>query len=141
MKQLYKNIFVAGQIAPADFADLASAGIKVIINNRPDGEEIGQFSAEEAKQCAAKHGITYHYLPMTNGQPLPPTLVEEFKTVINSTDEPILAHCRSGMRSAFLWALGQIPDGVVTVDQAIDAAQAAGIPLGNARAVLEDVQP
>lgn len=140
MKKLFKNIFVAGQIAPNDFAQMAEAGIKIVINNRPDGEEPDQLTAEQAAQLAEQHGIEYHYLPMANGQPLPPTLVDDFKAVVNGTEEPILAHCRSGMRSSFLWALGQIPDGVVSVDEAIDAAQAAGIPLGNARAVLESVK-
>lgn len=140
MKQLYKNIFVGGQIVASDFAAMAKVGIKVIINNRPDGEEPGQFSAEQAKALASEHGIEYHYLPMANGQPLPATLVDDFKAVVNGTDEPILAHCRSGMRSSFLWALGQIPDGTISVDQAIEAAQAAGIPLGNARGALESVQ-
>jgi uncharacterized protein (TIGR01244 family) len=72
---------------------------------------------------------------------MPPTLVDDFKSVLDGSNDPILAHCRSGMRSSFLWALGQIPEGNVTVDQAIEAAQAAGIPLGNARAALESVQP
>lgn len=141
MKQLFNNIYVAGQITANDFQSYADAGIKVIINNRPDNEEPGQFSSSEAKTLAEQHGIEYHYLPMANGQPMPPTLVADFKAVVDGTDQAILTHCRSGMRSSFLWALGQIPEGKVSVDQAIDAAQAAGIPLGNARAVLESVKP
>ena len=72
---------------------------------------------------------------MANGQPLPENLVNDFKAIVNSTNDPILTHCRSGMRSSFLWALGQIEDGKVGVDQAIDCAQSVGIPLANARAV------
>jgi sulfide:quinone oxidoreductase len=141
MKQLYKNIYVAGQIESKDFASMAEFGIKTIINNRPDNEEPGQFTAAAAQALAAEHDIEYHYLPMANGQAMPPTLVNDFKSVVDSSNDPILVHCRSGMRSSFLWALGQIPAGKVTVDQAIEAAQAAGIPLGNARAALESVQP
>ena len=137
MKQLFNNIYVAGQITANDFPELAEAGIKVIINNRPDNEEPGQFSAAQAQELAEKHGISYHYLPMANGQPLPENLVEDFKSIVNATDEPILTHCRSGMRSSFIWALGQIADGKVSVDQAVESAQNAGIPLSNARAVLE----
>ena len=44
------------------------------------------------------------------------------------------------MRSSFIWALGKIADGNISVDQAIEVAAAAGIPLNNARAVLESVQ-
>ncbi len=140
MKLLHNHLYVAGQITAHDFKSLKTAGIETIINNRPDNEEAGQLSASEAAKLAAENGIAYHYLPMVNGQPLPPTLVEDFKRIVESTDGAILAHCRSGMRSSFIWALGQIPDGTISVDEAIAKAQAAGIPLGNARAVLESVQ-
>lgn len=140
MKQLHKQIYVAGQINALDFESLTSAGIKTIINNRPDNEEPGQFNSVEAAKLAEQNGITYHYLPMVNGQPMPPTLVADFKTIVESNSEGVLIHCRSGMRSAFIWALGQIPAGNIGVDEAIEKAQAAGIPLGNARAVLESVQ-
>jgi len=141
MKQLFENIFVASQITAHDFPAIAQAGIKTIINNRPDNEEPGQLSSNEAQALAQQYDINYHYLPMVNGQPLAETLVSDFKAITDSTDEPILTHCRSGMRSSFLWALGQIPTGQITVDQAIDAAQNAGIPLANARTVLESVKP
>lgn len=141
MKKLYDNLFVAGQINASDFSELKEAGVSTIINNRPDGEEAGQLSAAEAEALAKEHGISYHYLPMANGQPLPPTLVEDFKSIIKGSQGDVLAHCRSGMRSAFIWALGAIPNSDVSVDQAIEAAQGAGIPLQNARAVLESVKP
>lgn len=141
MKHLHENLYVGGQISLQDFATIKESGITTIINNRPDDEEPGQLGSGEAKEMASEHGIAYHYLPMANGQPLPPSLVDDFKKVLDSTDGGILAHCRSGMRSSFLWALGQIPVGEISVDDAINKAQNAGIPLGNARAVLESVKP
>lgn len=140
MKHLHKNLYVGGQISEQDFEEFKKVGIKTIINNRPDNEEPGQLTSEHANALALKHGINYHYLPMANGQPLPETLVSDFKTALESSDGGVLAHCRSGMRSSFLWALGQIPTGEITVDSAIEKAQNAGIPLANARSVLESVQ-
>ncbi len=141
MKKIHDQLYLAGQISLSDLDSFVEAGITTIINNRPDNEEPGQISAEQVAAAAQTLGIDYHYLPMFNGQPLPETLVADFKTALENSKGPVLAHCRSGMRSSFLWALGQIPTGSITVDQAIDAAQAAGIPLANARAVLESVQP
>lgn len=139
MKHLFDNIYVSGQITAQDIPALAAQGIKVIINNRPDNEEPAQLTAASAQAAANEHGITYHYLPMANGQPLPPTLVDDFKTALEQSDGNVLIHCRSGMRSSFLWALGQIPTGSISVEDAINAAQNAGIPLNNARAALESV--
>jgi len=140
MKQLHNNLYVGGQIGAHDFEQFKKAGITTIINNRPDDEEPGQFNSSDAIEAAKEYGIAYHYLPMVNGKPLPADLVEDFKRILASTEGAVLAHCRSGMRSSFIWALGQIPSGAISVDDAIEKAQAAGIPLGNARAVLESVQ-
>jgi len=139
MKKLYNNILVTGQITPSDIEGLKLHGVTTIINNRPDSEEPGQLTAEQAASLAKEAGIDYHYLPMVNGQPLPDDLVSKFKAVVSSSEGLVLAHCRSGMRSSFIWALGAIADGEVSPNQAIEAAQQAGIPLQNARAVLESV--
>lgn len=140
MKHLHQNLYVGGQINASDFTEFKEAGITVIINNRPDNEESGQLNSTEAELLATEHGMTYHYLPMANGQPLSANLVDDFKAALESTDGGVLAHCRSGMRSSFIWALGQIPTGSVSVDDAIGKAEKAGIPLANARAVLESAQ-
>jgi len=140
MKQLYQHLYIAGQISADDFKTFKSAGIKTVINNRPDNEEPNQLNSAEAAKLAQQNGLDYHYLPMANGQPMTATLVDDFKSIIDSTDAGVLAHCRSGMRSSFIWALGQIPEGNISVDEAIEKAQAIGVPLGNARTVLESVQ-
>jgi len=140
MKTLYGNILVAGQINAATIKQLKEIGVSTIINNRPDGEEPGQLTAFEAEELARDAGVEYYYLPMANGQPLPESLVEDFRHAVSNAKGNVLAHCRSGMRSSFIWALGAISAGEVDVDQAIAAAQNAGIPLQNARAVLESVQ-
>lgn len=137
MNKLDDSLYVAGQISLNDIDALAESGIKTIINNRPDNEEPGQLTQQDASQHAAQHGVNYVYLPMANGQPMSPTLIEDFKSVLDNTSEPVLAHCRSGMRSSFIWALGQIANGDMTVDQVIQAAQNANIPLENYRTVLE----
>lgn len=140
MKTLYKNILVAGQINAATIKQLKELGIDTIINNRPDGEEPGQLTAEHAKELSEIEGINYIFLPMANGQPLSENLIEDFRAAVQAAKGNVLAHCRSGMRSSFIWALGAIAEGEVSVDEAIDAAQQAGIPLQNARAVLESVK-
>ena len=137
MNKLHNSLFVAGQLNLDDIDALAEAGIKTIINNRPDNEEPGQLSQQEANDRAEQHGIDYIYLPMANGQPMVPTLIADFKAVLDNTNEPVLVHCRSGMRSSFIWALGQVTDGSMTVNAVIQAAQNANIPLANYRTVLE----
>ena len=139
MKHLSDHLYVAGQLSTADIEQAAAAGIKTIINNRPDDEEPGQLNNQDANSLASSLGLAYHYLPMANGQPMPATLVDDFYQVLADSDEPVLAHCRSGMRSSVIWAMGQIKNGKTDPDQAIAAATNAGIPLGNVRALLESI--
>ena len=45
------------------------------------------------------------------------------------------------MRTSVIWALGAIAAGEVSVDEAVAKGVAAGIPLQNARALLESAVP
>ena len=137
MKKLTENLYVMPQLSNNDFAEIAESGVKTIINNRPDDEETGQLNHLDAKSLAESHGMSYHYLPMENGKPLPDNLVADFKSLLATSEQPVLAHCRSGMRSTILWALGKIGDKDISVEQAISMANDAGIPLEKVRTLLE----
>ena len=139
MKPINDKLYVAAQLQTSDFHTAAEMGIKTIINNRPDNEEANQLSHEIAQVLAKELGMEYHYLPMANGQPLPPTLVDDYKNVLDNSDGKILAYCRTGTRSSFLWAVGQLQAGNITADEAIQAAANAGINLSNFRPVFESI--
>lgn len=139
MKPINDKLYVAKQLQTSDFHTAAEMGIKVIINNRPDNEEDNQLSHEIAQVLAKELGMEYHYLPMANGQPLPPTLVDDYKNVLDNADGKVLAYCRTGTRSSFLWALGQLQAGNITVEDAIQSAANADINLGNFRSVFESI--
>jgi len=47
IKQLTANLSVSAQVMPADMAEIAAAGFKSIICNRPDGEAGDQPSFRE----------------------------------------------------------------------------------------------
>ena len=100
------TLSVAGQITREDIAAFAKDGYGTIINNRPDGEEPGQLSHEDAAAEAAKHGIGYHYIPV-----LTHTITRKDVIACQHAAErgphKVLAHCRSGTRSYLLWALAR----------------------------------
>ncbi|HUK06526.1 MAG TPA: TIGR01244 family sulfur transferase [Stellaceae bacterium] len=97
---------VASQVTAADIADLAGEGVRTLINNRPDGEEPGQLSSSEAREKAAKLGMTYLYIPVQT-----PTIsaadIEATAQALKTAPRPIVAHCRSGTRCYLLWAAVQ----------------------------------
>ncbi len=107
---LAPGLSATGKLDREDIEALAAAGVKTIINNRPDGEDPGQLPAAEARRLAASHGIAYHHIPVT-GPTLSRADVDAFAAVLASAPAPIVAHCRSGTRSTLLWALTRLREG------------------------------
>ena len=102
-RQLDDRTLVCGQISPGDVPSLASEGVTMLINNRPDGEEPGQPLAADIEAAAEAAGIAYRFVPIMRG--IGPSEVEEMQEARQAASGgKLLAFCRSGTRSAL--ALG-----------------------------------
>ena len=110
IKQLTESISVSGQIKHSDMADLAKLGFKTVINNRPDREVPFQPRSKTLAARAKKTGITYLYLPVISGG-ITQKDVDDFAALLAKAQGPVLAFCRTGTRSANLWARAN-PDGL-----------------------------
>lgn len=121
LAELAPGVSAAGALGRSDIEALAEAGVRTIVNNRPDGEDLGQLPAAEARRIAEALGIAYHHIPVTAAS-LSVADVDQFAAVLASAPTPIVAHCRSGTRSAILWALSRMRDGA---DPATLIAEAA----------------
>jgi uncharacterized protein (TIGR01244 family) len=134
--KLADGIMVSPQIEAADFAALAKAGVKAVINNRPDDEDPGQLSSAQAAQLAAASGLAYHHIPVTAAT-LSDEAVASFRRDVAAAGGPVLAYCRSGTRSATLWALGEILAGTLSRDEALALGRANGLDLAGGLAWLD----
>lgn len=127
---------ITGRLDRADIEALAEAGVRTIINNRPDGEDPGQLPAAEARKLAEAKGIAYHHIPITAAS-LSRGDVDAFAATLREAAGPIVAHCRSGTRSTLLWALTRLRDGVDPLTLVAEAARhgidIAGLPAVAAR--------
>lgn len=103
LSQLENQVFANGQLLPDDIAELARQGVKTIVNNRPDGEEAGQPTSDAVAKLAAEHGIEYHYIPVGR-DPLTMEQVDKMAGVLKDAPRPIVAYCRSGMRSSTIFS-------------------------------------
>jgi sulfide:quinone oxidoreductase len=127
---------VAGRLDRSDIKALAHAGVRTIVNNRPDGEDQGQLPAAEARRLAEALGIAYHHIPITAAT-LSRKDVEAFAATLRDAPAPVVAHCRSGTRSALLWALSRMREGADPFALVAEAARhgidIAGLPAVAAR--------
>ena len=136
-KPLTASLSVSPQLSPEDVVQAAQAGFRAIIDNRPDGEELGQISAATMEALAKAQGMGFAHIPVIPGK-IGDQDVADMAAALASFDGPVLAYCRTGTRSTTLWALSQA--GEVPADSLIATAKSAGYDLTALRPQLESHQ-
>lgn len=129
--KLNDNVAVSGQITAENVPQIAAAGYKVLINNRPDGEEGNQPSNAEIAAAASAAGLEYHYMPIT-AHNFPGPDFELMSDLLDDSERPVLAYCRSGTRCTNLWVASH---GAGSRDEARIHAARLGYDLGMANAM------
>ncbi len=133
-KPLDAGLHVAPQITRQDIARAADAGIKAIINVRPDGEQATAMPSADVRSLAEARGVAYHHLPVS-----PTAITDEhvqgFRDLLECAEGPVLAHCGSGLRAAALWALSHVKE--QGVEAVMARAAEAGIDLSKVAPRLE----
>ena len=126
-RQLDEKTLVSGQIAPEDVAELKRHDVKMIVNNRPDGEDPDQPTGAAIRAAAEEAGIAYRHVPIVRG--MGPTDIEAMRDAMHEAgDGKVLAYCRSGNRSTLAWAVARREDGAA-LEELEAKAEAAGFSL------------
>ena len=105
------RVAVSGQLQPEDMKDIAQSGYVAVVNNRPDGEAMfGQPRTADLKAAAEAAGLVFLDLPFS-GPRATPEQVRAFADLLAERPGPVVAFCKSGMRSALLWGAAAIAAG------------------------------
>ncbi|WP_339336335.1 TIGR01244 family sulfur transferase, partial [uncultured Maricaulis sp.] len=123
IRTIAPDLSVSPQLQPEDVATAAAQGFKSLILNRPDGESGDQPSREAIEDAAGQHGLKLRYVPVIAGD-LKDADVTAFSAAMRELPTPALAFCRTGTRSATLWALSQA--GHLSTEAILDTTQKAG---------------
>jgi len=134
IKRISPELSVSPQLGAADVGIAALQGFRSIVCNRPDGEGDGQPPSAEIRQAAEAHGLAFRHLPVVSGQ-VSDADVAAFGRAMGELQGPVLAFCRTGTRSATLWALSKAPR--LSADAILAAAGEAGYDLSGLRPRLE----
>jgi uncharacterized protein (TIGR01244 family) len=137
-RTLSPRFAVAPQIDAATVAEAARQGFVLIVNNRPDGEEPSAPQGADIAAAAEAADIGYVAIPVGSGG-FGAAEIDALALALRDVDGPILAYCRSGTRSTYLWALASARDGAA-VDPLISAAAEAGYDISGIRPTLEAMQ-
>jgi len=137
-KWLSQQVAASGQIDRNEIMDARQRGFVAIVNNRPDGEGgPTQPDAANNRGLAGQHGMGYHHLPLATVHDLSPKLIDQVAEALDSADGPVLMHCKTGGRSALLWALVQVRQKGRGIDEVLNDVQQAGFDLAQTRPLLE----
>jgi uncharacterized protein (TIGR01244 family) len=117
---------VAPQLSPEALPAAAKAGYRVLICNRPDGEDDGQPTAAVMRAAAEAAGIRFYHIPVAGGA-FPAEAAAAFGQVRREADGKVLAYCRTGTRSITLDALANPEE--LSVAARLEQASAAGYDL------------
>lgn len=132
--QLAPDLSISAQILPQELAAISEAGFQSIICNRPDGEGGDQPLFAEIERAAKALGMRAHYLPAEPGKVSDEQGIA-FGQLLARLPKPVLAYCRTGMRSTTMWALSQANQ--QSLPHIMEAAKKAGFDLqGVVRRIL-----
>ena len=90
-------------------AEAAERGVTLAINNRPDGEEAGQWSSADLEAAARAAGLDYLHIPIVDV--LSEDKVAALTEALLGAEGRVLLFCASGTRSTYLWAMAQAKAG------------------------------
>lgn len=121
-------VAIAGAVTGSDFAGIAGHGFKSVVNNRQDGEDAGQLTTREEAVHAWRAGVAYQHVPAFKHELFEDHVVEQMMDALANLPGPVLVHCKSGLRSAILWASASVRSGE-PLDCVLATAKAAGFDL------------
>ena len=101
------DVCVAPQLNADAMAEAARLGFKSVVNNRPDFEGgPDQPTSDDIAAAAQAAGLEYRFLPVAGGYQSPEEAAQMAR-LLQELPRPMLMFCRSGARSARLYALAQ----------------------------------
>jgi uncharacterized protein (TIGR01244 family) len=136
IRQITPRFFAAPQISVEDIPDIAAAGIRLVICNRPDAEVPPSHQAAAIEAAVRAQGLGFAVCPLTH-QTMTPDVIAENRDFMKQSDGPVLAYCASGTRSTIAWALGMATE--LPSAEILAAAAKGGYDLSNLRPTLDSI--
>lgn len=99
LHQLEPGLFAAGQPSLVDLAELASKGVKALVDSRTDDHGQGGLAFDQVSDAATRLGLKYVHAPLPVGGATPDSLSHLWQAV-TELPRPLVLFCRSGVRSA-----------------------------------------
>jgi uncharacterized protein (TIGR01244 family) len=134
-RKLSETVLASPQLTLADVENARVEGVRLIVNNRPEGEAEDQTPGSAIAAAAKAAGLDYTAIPIGR-EGYGEAQVRAMCEALAGADGKVLAYCRSGTRSTLLWALAQAMAGE-DPDTIVAAAAAAGYDVAPVRPAVD----
>jgi uncharacterized protein (TIGR01244 family) len=134
-RKLSETVLASPQLTLADVENARAEGVRLIVNNRPEGEAEDQTPGPAIAAAAKAAGMDYTAIPIGR-EGYGEAQVRAMCEALAGADGKVLAYCRSGTRSTLLWALAQAMAGE-DPDTIVAAAAAAGYDVAPVRPAVD----
>jgi uncharacterized protein (TIGR01244 family) len=116
--KISEKLSVSSQPNAQELSVLDRSGFKTLINNRPDNESADQPGNKVEYDTARQYDLSYAFIPVTMSA-ITEADVRAFQAAVRKSEGPVLAHCKTGMRSLSLYLIGEVLDGRMSVEEVI----------------------
>ncbi|MCI1710580.1 MAG: sulfur transferase domain-containing protein [Chiayiivirga sp.] len=113
----------SGQPASGAWGALARAGVRAVVNLRPDNEMAGRDEAAELHDA----GLAYVHIPVDGPEALTRGAAYALHQVLLTSPPTVLVHCASGNRAGALIALADAWFGSRNAESALALGRDAGL--------------
>jgi len=134
-RRLSSTVLASPQITLDDIETARIEGVRLIVNNRPEGESDDQTPGPAIEAAARAAGIGYTAIPIGHAG-IGEAQVRAMADALAEAEGNVLAYCRSGTRSTLLWALARCAEGD-DPDAVAAAAADAGHDVAPVRAAMD----
>lgn len=117
------GLLTGGQPDASAWPRLASQGVSLVINLRPQAEMEGRDEAAEV----ARAGLAYREIPVASAADLSEAKARELWVALQGAKGHVLVHCASGNRVGALLALAAARAGGVAPEAALELGKRAGL--------------
>lgn len=118
-----EKVFTAGQPDEEGLIEIASRGVRTVLNIRPDDEP----GARDETAEAGKLNLQYFYIPVTPATFTKEKLAEFSQVFQNQENRPIFIHCGSGNRVGGMWFAYRVLKEGAEWDVALEEARQIGM--------------
>jgi len=121
-RKVSEGVWAAGQPTPEQLGEMRAAGLRTLINLRPDRE-----LPWDERHTAVDLGLDYVSIPIAGPADITPSAARQLHEALNREAKPALVHCASSNRVGALFALKSYFIDGQDVETALADGRAAGL--------------